>query len=70
VGLAWVQYNVRYYIFALIFLIFDVETLFLYPWAVSIKAIGPVAIAEMFLFLAILILGLVYAWKKGVLEWL
>ena len=69
-GLAWVQYNVRYYIFALIFLIFDVETLFLYPWAVSIKAIGPVAIAEMFLFLAILILGLVYAWKKGVLEWL
>ena len=64
------QYNVRYYIFALIFLIFDVETLFLYPWAVSIKAIGPVAIAEMFLFLAILILGLIYAWKKGVLEWL
>lgn len=69
IGGAWVQYNVRYYLYALVFLIFDIETVFLYPWAVSYQELGPAATAEMFLFLAILFLGLAYAWKKGALEW-
>lgn len=68
-GLAWVQYNVRYYIFALIFVIFDVEVVFLFPWAVVYKSLGFFAFIEMFIFLAILIFGLAYAWKKGALKW-
>ncbi|HBU69006.1 MAG TPA: NADH-quinone oxidoreductase subunit A [Elusimicrobia bacterium] len=70
VGSAWIQYNVRYYIFALIFLIFDVEVIFLFPWAVTLRSLGVLGLIEMFIFLAILALGLVYAWKKGALEWL
>ena len=66
---AWVQYNVRYYIFALIFVIFDVETIFLYPWAIIIRTLGLAGLVEMFIFLIILFLGLVYAWKKGALVW-
>ncbi|MCX5779099.1 MAG: NADH-quinone oxidoreductase subunit A [Elusimicrobia bacterium] len=69
VGFAWVQYNVRYYIFVLMFLIFDVETIFLFPWAVSFRDIGMIALTEMFVFLSILLLGLAYAWRKGALEW-
>jgi NADH:ubiquinone oxidoreductase subunit 3 (subunit A) len=69
VGGSWVQYTVRYYLFALVFLIFDIETVFLYPWAVAYRSLGSFAIAEMFLFLAILTLGLAYAWRKGDLEW-
>ncbi|MBF0217403.1 MAG: NADH-quinone oxidoreductase subunit A, partial [Candidatus Omnitrophica bacterium] len=68
VGTAWIQYNVRYYFFAMIFLVFDVETIFMFPWAVTIRDIGPLAITEMFIFLGILFFGLVYAWKKGALE--
>lgn len=68
-GFAWVQYNVRYYIFVLMFLIFDVEAIYLFPWAVALKDIGPAALIEMFVFLAVLLLGLVYAWRKGALEW-
>lgn len=68
-GSAWVQYNVRYYIYALIFVIFDVEVVFLFPWAVVYKSLGFFAFVEMMIFLAILIFGLVYVWKKGALKW-
>ena len=70
VGFAWVQYNVRYYFFVLMFLIFDVETVFLFPWAITLKDIGVVGMVEMFIFLTVLFLGLIYAWKKGALEWI
>ncbi len=69
VGSAWVQYNVRYYLFALIFVIFDVEIVFLFPWAVVYRSLGFFAFIEMIIFLAILIFGLMYAWKKGALKW-
>jgi NADH-quinone oxidoreductase subunit A len=69
VGSSWIQYNVGYYIFALIFVIFDVEVVFLFPWAVAFKKLGLFALVEMFIFLAILIFGLIYAWRKGALEW-
>jgi NADH:ubiquinone oxidoreductase subunit 3 (subunit A) len=68
-GDPWVQFNAQYYLYALLFVIFDVEVVFLYPWALVWKALGPVALAEMALFLGLLGVGLVYAWKKGVLEW-
>ncbi|MGM9926182.1 MAG: NADH-quinone oxidoreductase subunit A [Bacillus sp. (in: firmicutes)] len=64
-----VQFNVRYYMFALLFVIFDVETVFLYPWAVAYGKLGIFALVEMLLFVAMLLIGLVYAWKKKVLEW-
>jgi NADH-quinone oxidoreductase subunit A len=74
IGAAWVQFNIGYYIFALIFVIFDVETIFIYPWAVIfhelMKAgLGPFALFEMTVFVVILALGLIYAWRKGVLKW-
>jgi NADH-quinone oxidoreductase subunit A len=68
-GSTWIQFNVHYYLIALIFVIFDVEVLFLVPWAVVLTELGFVAYAGMLVFIAILILGLVYAWKKGVLNW-
>lgn len=68
-GDPWVQFNVQYYIYALLFVIFDVEVVFIYPWALVWKGLGPVVFAEMILFIAILAVGLIYAWKKGVLEW-
>jgi len=68
-GQAWIQFNIRYYIYALIFVVFDIETVFLYPWAVAFNKLGLFALIEMFLFLAILIIGFAYAWKKGALEW-
>ena len=66
---SWVQYNVGYYLFALIFLIFDVEIVFLFPWAVVLREVGMVAFVEILIFVAILFLGLLYAWKKGALKW-
>jgi NADH-quinone oxidoreductase subunit A len=69
VGSSWIQYNVGYYIFALIFVIFDVEVVFLFPWAVAFGKLGLFALLEMFIFLLILIFGLVYAWRKGALKW-
>ena len=69
VGSTEVKTNVRFYVFALLFVIFDVETLFIFPWAVVVREQGPVALIEMLIFLAILFLGLVYAWKKGALNW-
>ncbi|MBI1992214.1 MAG: NADH-quinone oxidoreductase subunit A [Candidatus Omnitrophica bacterium] len=68
-GEPWVQFRVQYYLYALLFVIFDVEVVFIYPWALAWKGLGPVALAEMALFIAILAVGLVYAWKRGVLEW-
>ncbi|MGB8658325.1 MAG: NADH-quinone oxidoreductase subunit A [Candidatus Zixiibacteriota bacterium] len=69
VGGAWIQYNVRYYLYALVFVIFDVEVVFLFPWAVVYRSLGFFAFVEMMIFLAILIFGLVYVWKKGALKW-
>ncbi|MBI3331313.1 MAG: NADH-quinone oxidoreductase subunit A [Candidatus Omnitrophica bacterium] len=68
-GDPWVQFRVQYYLYALLFVIFDVEVIFIYPWALVWKGLGPVVLAEMALFLGILAVALVYAWKKGVLEW-
>ena len=69
VGPSWIQFNVRYYVIALIFVIFDVEALFILPWAVVFRSLGWFAYLEMMLFIAILVVGLAYAWKKGALEW-
>ena len=64
-----IQYHVGYYVFALLFVIFDIEALFLYPWAVSLRQVGAFALFEALLFMAILGLGLAYAWRKRALEW-
>jgi NAD(P)H-quinone oxidoreductase subunit 3 len=69
IGGAWIQFNIRYYMFALVFVIFDVETVFLYPWAVAFNQLGLLAFVEALIFIAILVVGLVYAWRKGALEW-
>ncbi|MBU0529933.1 NADH-quinone oxidoreductase subunit A [bacterium] len=69
-GFAWVQFNIRYYVIALIFIIFDVEVLFLFPWVVVYKDLGWLAFIEMAIFLLILIIGLIYVWKKGDLNWI
>lgn len=69
IGPAWVQFNFRYYIFALLFLVFDVLLIFLYPWAVAFQEGGWVAFVAMLVFIAVLFAGFVYAWKKGALEW-
>ena len=68
-GDPWVQFRVQYYVYALLFVIFDVEAVFILPWAIVWKGLGPVVFAGMAVFLGILFVGLVYAWKKGVLEW-
>lgn len=68
-GPSWIQFNVGYYLFAIIFLIFDVESIFLFPWAVVMKEIGMVAFIEIMIFFVILGLGLLYAWKKQALKW-
>jgi NADH:ubiquinone oxidoreductase subunit 3 (subunit A) len=69
VGDSWVQFKAQYYIFALVFLVFDVETVFLFPWALSLKQLPLFVVLEGVLFIAILVAGLVYAWRKGMLEW-
>lgn len=69
VGENWVQFKAQYYIFALIFLVFDVETVFLFPWALSLNQLGLFAVVEGVIFIGILVAGLVYAWRKGMLEW-
>lgn len=68
-GSAWVTFNIRYYVIALIFIIFDVEVLFLFPWAVVYKDLGWLAFIEMAIFLLILIIGLIYVWRKKDLDW-
>lgn len=69
IGNSWIQFNVRYYLFALIFVIFDVEVVFLFPWAVVFKSLGLFAFIEMLVFIVILLIGLAYAWRKGILKW-
>ena len=68
-GVAWVRFHPRYYVIALIFVLFDVETVFILPWALNINDLGTLAIVEMFVFVLILLLGWLYAWRKGALEW-
>ena len=69
VGNSWIRFNNRFYIFALIFVIFDVEVVFLFPWAVAFGHLGLYALVEMVLFILILFFGLFYAYRKGVLKW-
>jgi len=69
VGDGWSQSQIRYYIFALLFVMFDVEAVFIFPWAVRLEALGTFGLVEMLVFIAILAFGLVYAWRKGVLRW-
>lgn len=73
IGEAWVQYNARYYLYAMLFVIFDVEAAYLIPWAAEFrrlyKVMGALPVFEMGIFLSILLLALGYAWKKGALEW-
>jgi NADH-quinone oxidoreductase subunit A len=69
VGDGWSQSQIRYYIFALLFVMFDVEAVFIFPWAVRLEGLGVFGLVEMLVFIAILALGLVYAWRKGVLRW-
>lgn len=63
------QFHVGYYLFAILFLMFDVETVFLYPWAVVAKTFGPMVLATIGFFMLVLVFGLAYAWRKGALEW-
>src|SRR3982751_5194387 len=69
VGDGWSQSQIRYYIFALLFVMFDVEAVFIFPWAVRLESLGAFGLVEMLVFIAILTLGLVYAWRQGVLRW-
>jgi NADH-quinone oxidoreductase subunit A len=68
-GKSWMQFKVGYYLFAILFLMFDVETVFLFPWAVVVQDLGVYGLISIFFFLVILVLGLAYAWRKGALEW-
>jgi NADH:ubiquinone oxidoreductase subunit 3 (subunit A) len=68
-GSAWIQFNIRFYVFALIFIVFDVEAAFLLPWAVVFKELGTLAFVEGLVFIGILAVGLAYVWSKGDLEW-
>ncbi len=68
-GEGWIQFNIRFYVIALIFIIFDVEVVFLFPWAVVFRDMGFLTFIEVFVFIAILLVGLAYVWVKGDLEW-
>ena len=69
VGPPWVQFRLGYYVYALLFVVFDIETVFLYPWAVVYSSGGILLLVEMIIFVGILVLGLAYAWKEGALQW-
>lgn len=69
VGEGWSQSQIRYYIFALLFVVFDVEAVFMFPWATQLERYGTFGLVEMGIFVFVLLLGLVYAWRKGVLRW-
>ncbi len=69
-GDTWIQFKLSYFMYALVFVAFDVETIFLYPWAIKFQSLGLFAIVEMFIFITILLLGYWYAWKEGALEWI
>ncbi len=68
-GAAWMQFNARYYLVALFFVLFDVEAVFLFPWSVAVRALGPEALAAVVAFVAVLMLGWVYGLRKGALTW-
>ena len=68
-GTSWIPVSIGFYLFAILFLMFDVETVFLYPWAVVVKDFGAMALLSIGFFLLVLVLGLAYAWRKGALEW-
>lgn len=68
-GETWIRFRMQYYIYALLFVVFDIETVFLYPWAVAYGRLGLFALVEMIVFLVVLAVGLAYAWAKGVLRW-
>jgi NADH-quinone oxidoreductase subunit A len=70
VGFGWSQSQIRYYIFALLFVLFDVEAVFIFPWATRLEIYGTFGLVEMLIFIVILALGLLYAWRKGVLRWI
>jgi len=69
VGETWIKFNIRFYITALIFIIFDVEIVFLFPWAVQLKQLGASALVSILVFVFIIAIGYIYAWKKKALEW-
>jgi NADH-quinone oxidoreductase subunit A len=69
IGPPWVQFRIGYYVYALLFVIFDIETVFLYPWAVAFDSLGLFILIEMLVFIAILAVGLAYAWREGALTW-
>jgi len=68
-GSAWGRFSVRFYLTAILFLVFDVEVVFLYPWAVELRRLGTFGLVEALVFIAILTVGLVYAWQRGALDW-
>lgn len=68
-GTANRRVSVRYYLVAVLFILFDIETVFFLPWAVVFRKLGPAGLVEMFLFIGVLLIGFIYAWKKGALEW-
>ncbi|MDR1414965.1 MAG: NADH-quinone oxidoreductase subunit A [Odoribacteraceae bacterium] len=68
-GTSWMQFKVGYYLFAILFLMFDVETVLLFPWALTVRDLGAAGLISISFFIVILVLGLAYAWKKGALEW-
>lgn len=68
-GTSWMQFRVGYYLYAILFLMFDVETVFLFPWAVVVRDLGMPGLISIVFFLLILVLGLAYAWRKGALKW-
>ena len=70
VGMGWSQSQIRYYIFALLFVMFDVEAVFIFPWAIRLETYDVFGLVEMLIFIFILALGLLYAWRKGVLRWI
>lgn len=69
-GTSWMQFKVGYYLYAILFLMFDVETLFLFPWATVVRPLGMTGLVSILIFIAILGLGLAYAWRKGILKWM
>lgn len=69
VGSAWVQFSIRFYLVALAFIVFDVEVLFLFPWAVVFRQLGAFALVEVTIFISILLVGLAYIWQRGDLDW-
>ncbi len=69
IGTSWIQFNFRYYYFALLFVLFDVEAVFLLPWAVQFRELGVFGLVEMAIFMVILVVGYIYAWRKRAMEW-